>query len=316
MTHPHYSPVHHGALTNHLPMYQASLKSIGFTEAAIEGLTKAYVERTEVKDLAQEGVRLTDFEVAYLSKVALYKDLLAEEDYGVVLRKFMEDKKDKMASGLFHGLIRLAFAVKAGDLEAMARALAYFDVVAAPMTIQGLGGVADPAKESWNKLMAQRKLMTLDFDHKATMERAAQVLGIEDLMVYVTDIDVVEDTEKRMGFIFANWYLKTRDFYVLHVITGYQALLEMKPYLTDFDDWLRTYWQMAQVFSLFTEERLPIIKISLNPWQEVMEEAKAMTDVHDVKLFYACKDLYDRYQLKIFHKVAHIVSHKYWGKGH
>lgn len=312
----HYSPVHHGALTNHLPMYQTSMRTLGFNEETIQNKSSAYIVSKDLKDLTDSQVDLTDFEEAYLRQVDVYRSLLAEGPIDQVIRDFMVDKKEMMASGLFHGLIRLGFAVKEGDLEELAKALSYFHVVAETLTIEAGGGPAAVAKDAWNGLMALRKSMTINFTHGSTMLKADQILGIKDLMDQVTDIEVVEDTEKRMGFIFANWYLKTRDFYVLHVITGYQALLEMKPYLSDFDEWLQSYWRMAQIFSLFTEERLPIIKISVSPWQDVMKEALAMTDVHDIKLFYACKDLYDKYQLKIFNKVAHIVSHKYWGKAH
>ncbi len=311
----HYSPVHHGGLTNHLPMYQQALKALNSSDNLILERSETYIERVELKDLEASNARLTDFEKAYLTEVSNYRALLADKSVEEVLKEFLLGKEAAMASGLFHGMIRLAFAAKSGDIEELARALGYFEAIAEPMTIE-CGNVTSEPKESWNRLMAQRMTMAIDFTDSAITGKVAQILENRDLMDFVTEIEVVEDTEKRMAFIFANWYMKTRDFYVLHVLTGYQALVALKPYIGHFDQWLKAYWEMAQIFSLSTTERLPIIKISVSPWDEVMTEAKAMTDVHDVKLFYACRDFYDRYELKIFNKVAHILSHKYWGKGH
>ena len=221
-----------------------------------------------------------------------------------------------MASGLFHGMIRLAFAVERGDDEEMACALSYFHVAAKPLVLKERKDIAEDLTQAWQTLMDVRMTTEVSFDHLATMSKIAKMQDTPAFMDKMTQIIPEPDTDKRMCYVFANWYMKTRDFYVLHVITGYYALLQLKPYIADFDQWLNTYWQMAQVISLLTAERLPIIKMSVNPWEEIMEDAQGITDVHDVKLFYACKGLHELYGLKILNKVAHILSHKYWGKGH
>lgn len=309
----HYSPVHRGTLTNHLPMYQRSMEKIGFDSDRIEELSQQYVERLGLIDLESPDIQLTELEKVYMSKLPEFRQSIAKIGIDITVRNFLADKKDCISSALFHGMIRLAFAVDSGDQEETARALAYFDTVAQPMLFSDDLVVATEPKESWNNLMAKRMELELDFEGMMTMQRAELILQTPELLGRITQIQVGEETEKKMCFIFANWYMKTRDFYVLHVNTGFQALVALKAYIDDYDDWLKAYWQMAQVFSLFTTERLPIIRIEVKPWEEVVEEAKAMTDAHDVKLFYACKDMYERYPLKVLNKVAHVTSHKYWG---
>lgn len=312
----HYSPVHQGTLTNHLPMYQQALRSLEIPEDSIIERSTIYIEERAIKDLEDKTLELTEFEKVYLIQVEKYKDLLKMTPIDQVISTFLVDKKESMASGLFHGMIRLSFAAKNGDMEELARSLAYFDCVAEPMSIDCGGGISSKPKDAWNDLMKLREKTEISFKDGPIMSKIAVMGQDKALMAKVTELEILEDSEKRVSFILANWYMKTRDFYVLHVITGYQALLELKPYIKDFDQWLNTYWQMAQMFSLFTRERLPIIKISVKPWAELIEEAQTMTDVHDVKLFYACRDLYERYELKVFNKIAHIVSHKYWGREH
>lgn len=312
----HYSPIHHGELTNHLPMYQHAMTTLGVADETINLRTETYVARTELKDLSKHGVEMLPLEEAYLSEVEFYKEQLANKSIEVVIKDFLKDKSDTMASALFHGMIRLAFAIEKNDLEEIARALSYFHVVAKPMDFDMDRPYTDNPTQAWNNLMASRMATDVSFDYSTIMLNTLQVVDDSGLKEKISQLVVNEDTEKRIGYIIARWYMKTRDFYVLHLMTGYYALLQLKPFINDFDEWLNKYWQMAQVISLITTERLPIIEMSVNPWDDIIEEARAMTDVHDVKLFYACKGLDALFSLKIYNKVAHIVSHKYWGIEH
>jgi len=309
----HYSPVHSGSLTNHLPMYVSAMRAIGFETDKVHQLGQDYVTRLGLKDMTK-AQDLTDLEGSYMGLLADYQHQLQEKGRDRTVRDFLEGRSGFMASGLFHGMIRLSFALKGEDDDEVARAISYFHAISETLDLPIDSPIADVPKEGWKTLMVKRMTLDLDSDRMPTMAKAASVLSQGSLRDHMTAIEIGPDTEKQLAYVFANWYMITRDFFVLHVITGYEALLSLKPYIGNYDEWLVTYWKMAQVMSLFTSERLPVIPIDIKPWEEIMEEAKAMTDPHDVKLFYACRELYNRYPLKVLKKTAHIVSHKYWGQ--
>lgn len=311
----HYSPVHSGSLTNHLPMYSSAMEAIGFETDKVHQLEQDYINRLDLKDMTK-AQDLTALEASYMALLPDYQQQLLEKGRDRTVRDFLEGRSKSMASGLFHGMIRLSFALKGGDDEELARALSYFHAISETLDLPTDSPIADVPKEGWKTLMAKRMTLELDFAGMPTMAKAANVLSQESLRDLITAIEVGPDTEKQLAFVFANWYMITRDFFVLHVITGYEAMLSLKPYIDNFHEWLATYWKMAQVMSLFTSERLPVIPISIKPWEEIMVEAQAMTDAHDVKLFYACKELYKLFPLKVLNKTAHVVSHKYWGRDH
>lgn len=312
----HYSPIYGGQLTNHLPMYQKAMKDLGVVDEVINERSMLYLSEKGIKDLCGKEVQLNNLEERYLQLFTTYESSLEERGEEEVVGDFLEDKMQMMSSGLFHGMIRLAFAIKGKDSEELACSLAYFDLIAQPMIFSSEAPLAVDLKESWNHLMASRLRIDLKFTHNATMKKAEHILNTPELASMFTRIEVGEDTERRMCQIFANCYLKTRDFYVLHVNTGFHSLVTLKPYIQDYENWLNTYWQMAQVFAMFTSESLPIIKSETTPWNVLNEEAKAMTDPHDVKFFYACQKMYDLYPLKVLNRIAHILSHKYWGGFH
>lgn len=201
----------------------------------------------------------------------------------------------------------------------MAKALAFWDTLSHPeedfdvYTVKVLSKKACKVpKEDFNHLMDLRTSLDLDFTGLSISEKIDKVLNTPELMNHLTYLTLEEDTEKRIGFILGLWYLKTRDFVVLHVVNAFNALTRLKPYIENYDQWLQDFWIKAQIYCLLTDERLPVIKIEIKSWDQILEEVHAASDVHDIKLIYACKELSERFNLVIFNKIAHIVSHKYW----
>lgn len=304
----HYAPSYGPGFTNHLPMYEAAMRSIGVSEAVIHDRRRQYIDELGLKDL-ETAKELTEFEAKYLY---LYDDFLkkiGDQGSEKVLKEFLGDKKWTMASGLFHGMIRLSYAMKHGDDEELARALAYYAMIAKEWVLSGKLISDEDMREAWDDLMDRRLNVELPQDRGGAIETLLTRTPTKEA---ITEITVSDKSARRMVIVFANWYLKTRDFFVLHIMTGFEALMSLEPWIDDFDEWLGAYWLQAQVYAMLTKERLPVIPVEIKPWEASMEEALAITDPHDVKLYYSLYQLYQQFPQKVLMKLGHIVAHKYW----
>lgn len=311
---PHYQPTYHGGLTNHITMYEVAMAKLGFDSIVADNLAKTYISDHDIRDLNLES-KMTGYE-GYLKLVDHYEEELKNQGIQSVVYHYMKDKVHTLQSGLFHGLIRLAYAWMEEDPVELARALAYYDLISQEIRLQARPIDDREMKDAWDKLMTARTHNEILFDHGATAHKVNKVLQEKTLMDLLTEVEVGPETERRMAIIFANWYLKTRDFYVLHVLTGFHALTVLKPLIQDFSPYLQAFWKMAQVHCLITPERLPIIAMETKPWETSLLEAKAMTDPHDVKLYFAAYELYKRYPQNVLMKIGHITAHKYWHRTH
>jgi len=312
----HYSPLHSNNFTNHLPMFEQSLIRLDLPQDLIEQRLKDYIKNTPLRDLNKPETKITQVEKEYLHEYKSYVEIIDDHNKAQVIHDLLNTLEDDLDAHLYHGLIRLAFAVGNNDHDELAKALAFFKVVGKKTSTKALQSLTPKTskdlKADWNQLMDLRRSLKLDFRHLSMDEKLELVLNNQELSSHLTQLSTKDENEKRIAFILCLWYLKTRDFYVLHVVNAYNALTSLKSYIDDYDGWLNSFWLKAQLYSLFTDERLPVIKNEVKTWDVILEEIKVTTDVHDIKLVYACKELSDRFQLKIFNKIAHIVSHKYW----
>ncbi len=235
------------------------------------------------------------------------------------LRPLLKDTYPSLDAHLFHGLIRLAFAVDNPDQDEMAKALAFWDTLSHAeedfhvytVNVTPKKSSTVP-KEDFKHLMDLRSSLDFNLGDLSISENLEKFINTPKLTDAITNLVIEDDIEKRIGFTLGLWFLITRDFVVLHIVNAFNALTRLKPYIDNYNQWLQTFWIKAQVYSLISDERLPVIKIEIKSWDEIMDEVHAASEVHDIKLIYACKELSERLNLVIFNKIAHIVSHKYW----
>jgi hypothetical protein len=266
-----YSPIYNGGLTNHLPMMLVAMDRLGFSEERIEEIKKIYVKSKKLE-------KAEDSE--YGRKFLELREKFANTD----IKDYLSDKLSTMPSGLFHHIIRLYFSL--GNKEDEKSALAYFELAKKENKLD-FPETEDIVKHS-NCIMKMRKSQKIEFESPYTMDKYHKILSspLESVFRVPREIKI-----KDMIQVFLNAYSRTKDFYILHVVTGFQALLGLKDYI-NLDEALKEYYKHAQVFLVLNDnlgEPLPRAKHSL---EYMLKKAETLEDAHDIKLLYSLSVLW------------------------
>ncbi|MCK8061201.1 MULTISPECIES: hypothetical protein [unclassified Fusibacter] len=303
----HYSPIYGGSLTNHLPMYEWALKQLNTPVDLIAKRSEAYLKATGVVDLDSVYTKPNDLEQHYLNRVNHYRMTIAEKGFEHAVRWFIKDRRHEMASALFHGLIRLAYAVESGSVENLARAMAYFEAVSTEIHLLAKPVALSSAKEAWIRLMQKRLLTKLTFEDGATMSKVKVIMHNAHLMSDLTKLERDQNMEAVILSIITEWYLMTEDFYVLHVNTGFQALVTLRAYIEDIEEWFIEFHVLAQVFSLIGHRHHQVKELEETTWKVMLEEVSELEEVHDVKLFYSMYTLARHFNEPNLKKIARLL---------
>jgi len=92
-------------------------------------------------------------------------------------------------------------------------------------------------------------------------------------------------------------YLKTKDFYILHTITGFHALISIKKYLDDYESVLDNYFAHALLLSLFNtkENTYEFLAVEI---EEARKKVEFLQDAHDIKLTHSLIELYKEFNIE------------------
>lgn len=131
----HFGPLHGQKLVNHLPMAQIALWKMGANEELIKAYSENYVEHWKIKPApvsSQKILAIEDAlgqEEAYCSYVMFFKHKVRTEGLEKTLKDALNLFSKGMASGLFHGLIRIAYALEADSVDDICRGLALYAII-------------------------------------------------------------------------------------------------------------------------------------------------------------------------------------------
>lgn len=271
----HFGPLHGQKLVNHLPMAQIALWKMGAKEEDIKDYSENYVERWKIKPApvtSQKILTIEDAlgqEEAYCSYVMYFKNKVRTEGLEKTLKDALNLLSKGMASGLFHGLIRIAYALEADSVDEICRGLALYAVIYHETVFA-------------EKTIEAEDLSAALFSYHQNGDEHFYMSGS------------VEEKEKALAETLSQLYLSTGNFIVLHTITGFHALMVLKNYYDDFDDVLNRYTVCVQR----ALRRLPkdmYIKIALTDalrdWSLIQEKANESPDAHTIKFVYTCHEL-------------------------
>lgn len=266
-----FSPVYNGGLTNHLPMMLESMRRLGFSNRRIYEVKKRYVESKNLEDAEKSS-----FGREFLRK--------REEHSNTDFHEFLSDKKYVIASGLFHHFIRLYFSL--GNNEEMKSALSFFEMIQTEVILDF--PLSNNAEKSLKKLSEARAKTEINFPHTGTMNKFNVLLN-SPISKYFHSIDkvVVSDLLE----LFLTMFEETRSFYVLHVLTGFQAVLGLSEYI-DLDDYLMEFYKYAQIFYVIGDDFTQSFEGTMTI-QEGVSNAEVLQDAHDIKLLYSLTKLWE-----------------------
>jgi hypothetical protein len=251
----------------------------------------------EIKNTYINSRHLDDAESTDIGRLFLEK---REEHHNTKLTEYLKGKEYTIPSGLFHHFIRLYFSL--GNKEEELSALAYFDIQASEHKFQF--EETDDIYASLELLKQKRLATPLSYPHPSTMEKFKVILD-SDLKYFIrqkSNIDI-----KELLDLFLRMFEQTRSFYVLHVLTGFQAIVGLEEYI-DLEKYIKEFYKYAQIFYVFGYEFDNTFKDSISI-EEGVRRVGELVDAHDIKLMYSLNELWKIDENPLIEKiVAYILK--------
>ena len=303
--------VHYGdRLANHLPMVLIALDKLA---AAPAQLRHAFDRSTPQLQL-RPGTPVDDItDIAecrnrddlFPSALRYYEQQLKHLGIAKCLQQELPKLLPSIATAAFHGLIRTAYGIDARHLEEIAMGLTYWNLdyhELASSTKQ----VPQPADELIALVAEKFPDVPLApgniADHMESVTRQPgwmetpiqpKLLGLEDI-----------------AQVAINAYLGTKNFTLLHGVTGCHALRLILPYCANQERALRYFWQGLVIAYLSTGPKTikpavsEEIKDIARRQGEIREKALHSDDDHVIKLAYSALEEFhyygDRKYLQVF----------------
>ncbi|MCI0589251.1 MAG: questin oxidase family protein [Planctomycetes bacterium] len=296
----------------HLPMSLLALSSMGasparledFAEKGLRGLGPFPAGGRPVDPAAWE--RSLGRRESVPSFVRLFASEIRARGSETVLRRSLPVLLPGVSSLAFHALIRTAYAVRFHEEEDLPHALGCWAA-----TFGTLGPIEEASKPDPDPLaLLERARRSAQLGGKrqrgdivAVLNGAAALPGFETVS---TALSIRDDSVARMADAALRLYAATRDFTVLHLVTGTQAWRVLEPLLPDRDLGRRYYWQAfaAAYVGLGTPEVGPPLAASAASWDAILEETRGRDDDHDVKLVDACREEEKVYGEALYRRAA------------
>jgi hypothetical protein len=302
-----------GNLVNHLPMGQLALYRLSGNLDLVKDYSDYFKLKFQINQI-KETTDKPDSLNACLGKRELYESCLLlirerikQEGKDTLVSEVLNQYPLGISSGLFHVLIRLAYAVEGAELddkleEEVARALAYY------ITAYREAGVLNrrvPVAEIFdemNELVRHKKIRKL-LDAQPSTGRQMKALYENNTFMEMGFLMEGSEDDKIKGLIslLLPVFDQSSSIVVLHCVTGLHALVNLKKYFNNFENAFDIYTTCC-LAHLLTVEDLAYSKpieesLSLN-WNEMIGQCLSLTDVHTIKFTYSCHELYLRYSIE------------------
>lgn len=304
-----FAPEYGGRLSNHLPMALVALDALGASDKQMERgftITSRRLEPAPPEAApAVDWPRLRGQPNAFAAMRAHFILEISEHGPPATLRATLPALLNGVGGNAFHGLIRTASAVTANHDHELASGLAHWACVHMPLEaskrvnensasvadvriwLEGLGAATAGWKSNAN-LIADRML---SYSQTAAFQCHCQRLSVGDASL------------RELATIALEHYLRSRNFTVLHLITGTHAMRILSPY---FDDPRMAVHHYAVAFAAGVSASginasAAALPVTAQPWEALIAAACDAVDEHVIKLVYACREEFfessdDRYR--------------------
>lgn len=305
------SPIYQGGLTNHLPMMFTVLMECDVEDHVIVALLDHYKTEKDLYELTDITYPTSEFEQAYINQTSYYLGKIHEKGIDVVVGMFLNDMTKALSSALYHGLIRLAYALRSKNDMLIAQGLAYFELVKNDVEIKGQPIEVHQLKSSMEELFEFRKKIEVIYPSNGSMEKFDVIKQQLKTQHKCIRLEHIELHQKMILKEFLRHYHKTQDFYTLHVITGFHALLMIQEYFGSFQDALQQFFYSAQIMMLLDADEQKIVVEDTKTFTEMMQDITRITDAHDLKLFFSLYELYNQFDVRECLDIASSIVGKY-----
>jgi Questin oxidase-like len=285
-------PEYADQLTNHLPMALHALAELGADDATMQQFFERYARRFAGQVAAPDAAAAVNWLAlrgqpeTFAPLRATFAATLARDGRDAVLRAALPALLPGVAAAAFHGAIRTAHAVEAAHEGELANALAYWAWRWQPLAPVPRG-TEMPFDEWCERLIAAG--LSCAFDGSLISLRMAHAARSAAYRELAASLAPAIDLPQRLLAFAAQRYADTRNFTVLHMVTGMRALRVLLPWVLDSDAALR------EVVPAFTAAYLsaairPAVLPPIPPmdWPAIVRRAIASDDDHVIKLVHAC----------------------------
>ena len=312
-----YTP-YQGDLVNHLPMGQLAVYKLTGDLDKTRYYSKFYNQNKNINKVRETFKKVNTLEET-LGKRNLYESALnilekemTHDNVEYYIKKILNEYPLGMSSGLFHVLIRLAYAyegyqIDSGYLPELSRAVAYY--ITAYRKASKFNrkikyeNIIKEAENLFNnknikKVLSQKDSLGLKmkalYEHEEYMEKGFIIEGSIDKKL------------KGVLNLSLNSYLNSESIVALHCITGTHALIVLREFQKNFSsniDILTTCIVSHLISSEIGDYKLHPSNSKDLKWEELQIGLEKEEDVHAVKLAYTAQELNN-----IFPDKRHILS--------
>ena len=306
-----YSP-YMGNFVNHLPMGQLALYFMTNDLKRIADYSQYYVNRSGIDPIKNVDVVVKSIDDC-LGNRDLYGPLLDyldlninEENVDEYIDYILNTYPLGMSSGLFHTLIRLAYAVEAYEedksfLHEVNRAISYYITGYKEAALFTRVINPDHIIEEFQALRNNEKIEGLLDQHDSMGTKIKALYNNNEYMEkgFLLQGDQGQKINAILDLIlpsFTNSKGKG-DILVLHCITGLHALIVLKDYFSDFDQALDIITTCI-ISHLMTLDYIDLSHIDMRPkdtFDMLISKGMESTDVHTIKLTYTTNEIYRIY---------------------
>lgn len=300
-----YSP-YQGNLVNHLPMGQLAYYKLTGDLIGTEEFSDKYMKRASM-DPIKENIQKTDDiwkcvenRDGYEACLELVKEELTLDNWEEYTFKILDKLKFGMSSGLFHTLIRTAYAVEGMKededyIHELRRAIAYYITAykgagAFEVSLEG-----DRIIHEMENLLNNPNIKRLLQDEE-TMGMKLKALYTNPMYIklgFIIDGEPEEKIDALLNLLIPA-YRDTDSIVVLHCITGLHALVVLKEFFEDFS-YALDIMTTCIISHLLTVEELSVSEEEIQPveesWEKILNLASKSSDVHTIKLAYTASEM-------------------------
>ncbi|GGY58927.1 questin oxidase family protein [Pseudoduganella albidiflava] len=286
-----HGPLYGPGFSNHLPMALIALDRMGAPPAVLERFATGHRPRLQPAGEAEpvgDPLALLGRHANYAGLVRFFTAAVAADGEEAVLRHWLPVLMPGLAAAGFHAMIRLAYALDAGDRGELCAALAFWVLAWKPVPVPA--GRHDEPLEA----IAARIV-------KATGDGGGAGPTIGSRMAAVERNPALADAQpaalalRDVAAFALGAFHASPDFMLLHTVTACHAFRTVVRHVEDREGALRQLWQAVLVAWLAAQREGRRAQPTRAGWEEIEACAIQSTDDHVIKLCHTARVEFEEY---------------------
>jgi hypothetical protein len=297
---PTYSKRH---LSNHLPMALVALHALGASDEQLEHGFARFSQKLE--PITQDSERHPDWtecrgqREAFTQVRAQLSHDISKRGIDAALRAALPYLIDGVGGAAFHGLLRTASATVARHNDELASGLAHWVCSHMPLVPSLEPNATGETSASPHKLGLHEWLSEITSSPVPWKSPDGMIASLmqncaasESFQATAARLNAHDGTLRELANLAIGHYLRSRNFTVLHLVTGSHAMRILLPY---FDAPMAAVHHFAIAFAAGVaasgiDADAPLLPSNPQHWQALKVAACNADDQHVIKLVYACHE--------------------------